>query len=136
MRICVRALMMGLALVGVGLVLAQDPAKKADDPAVKPVMKGRLPTHFKGLGLSEDQKRSIFKTQAEYGAKIDVLAQQIRDLRAKEREEILAVLTPAQVDALKKALAGDLEKKPPADSKPDSDKKAPDGVAPKKLIDK
>jgi Spy/CpxP family protein refolding chaperone len=131
-----RALMGVLALVGAGLVVvAQEPAKKADEPAAKAVMKGRLPTHFKSLGLSDVQKVAVYTVMGQYSAKIDALAQQIKDLRAKEHAEILAVLTPAQKEMLKQLLAGDLGKDKPADSKPE-DKKPAEGVQPKKLVDK
>jgi hypothetical protein len=94
--------------------------KKPDDPKVK----GVLPPHFKQLGLSEDQIKSIYKIQSGYKDKIEALQLQIEDLKKAEHADVEGVLTADQKAALAKLLVGDLpdKDKPPP---PDKDKPPP-----------
>jgi len=91
----------------------------------------QLPQNYGKLGLSDDQKKRIYAIQDEYGDKIADLAKQLETLRKKQREEMAAVLTDDQKDALKKILsekAGDTKPAPdkkPGD-KPTGDKKPGD----------
>jgi hypothetical protein len=93
-----------------------------------------LPANWKKLGLSDDQVQSVYKVQASYKARIDVLAAQIQTLRKEERAELEKILTPAQKDRLKEIVTGET-KTPAKDKAPDKDKtpdKAPAKDAPAK----
>jgi hypothetical protein len=126
-----------------GWLLAEDPKKDPDkDPPVK--VRGTLPPHYKGLGLSDEQKQSIYKIRNKYTAKIDALKAQIHDLQEEEKEALEKLLTGGQKARLRELKLGDTtpkappftEKKADPDKKPDPEKnadtKAPDGKEVKK----
>ena len=58
--------------------------------------RGRVPPNFAKLDLSEDQKTKIYDVQAKYKEQIDALNLQLKDLRAKEMQEVSEILTPEQ----------------------------------------
>lgn len=93
----------------------------------KPKAKGQLPQNWSKLNLTQAQKEKVYEVQAKYRADREDLNRKLKELQAKEREEMVAVLNEAQKEELKKIVLG--EKKPtdkkPADKKP-ADKK-PDG---------
>lgn len=64
--------------------------KKAVDPS------RRVPNYFGQLGLTEDQRESIYKVQAKNQPQIDALEKQLEDLRAQALKECEAVLTADQ----------------------------------------
>lgn len=78
---------------------------------------GRLPNNWGKLGLSVQQKQAIYKIQFDHGKKIEDLEAQIAKLEQDERQAMVNVLTPLQVEALKKiylnktGIPFDLEKK-------------------------
>jgi Spy/CpxP family protein refolding chaperone len=76
-----------------------DDTKK--DPAPPPKAKGTLPAGWRQLGLTDQQKDKIYKIEAEYRGKIDVLEQKIKELRKEQRDELVKVLTDAQKARLK-----------------------------------
>jgi hypothetical protein len=76
--------------------------EKKDDPAVK--MKGRLPTHWTKLGLSEKQVQDVYKVQAKYGDEIAKLESKIAELKAAQVKEEKAILTPEQKKRLEEIL--------------------------------
>lgn len=86
----------------------------------KPKAKGQLPQNWTKLNLSQAQKEKVYEIQAKYKAERDDLNKKLKELAAKEREEMVAVLTDAQKEELKKIVLG--EKKPtdktPTDKKP------------------
>jgi hypothetical protein len=82
-----------------GLVLGDDKDTK------KGVAKDRLPPGWAKLGLSDEQKQKVHDIQGEYGPKIHDLEAQIKELKNKERLELVKVLTDAQ-----KARLGEIEK--------------------------
>jgi Spy/CpxP family protein refolding chaperone len=84
--------------------------------------KGYLPTYWKQLGLTDEQKQNVYKVQGEYRTKIDALETQIRDLKAAEKKELEKILTDGQKTRLKEILAS----KGPADDKKPDDKKSED----------
>src|SRR5262249_10578134 len=80
-------------------------APRADKPAAKGRPSGRLPppnpTHRwppgnAKLGLTDQQKESLYKIQAKYCPQIQALEKQVDALRARREAEFEAVLTPAQ----------------------------------------
>jgi hypothetical protein len=64
--------------------------KKAFDPT------RRVPMYFGQLGLTPDQRESIYKIQAKHMPKIEELEKQIEDLRDQMLQECEKVLKPEQ----------------------------------------
>lgn len=115
---------------------ADDPKK---DPPPDPKAKGQLRMHWKQLGLGDDQVQKIYKVQAEYKAKIDVLEAQVKALKDEQYAKEVEVLTAdqkkrlAELDAFKDPTKPDDKK--PDDKKPDDkkdDKKPEDKKDPSK----
>jgi len=86
-----------------GSANAQDGAKKASakkgDKAKKGTKKkfrGRLPQYYGQIGLSEKQRTEIYGVQAKHRPQIQDLQKQLAALRAKEKEEVNAILTAEQ----------------------------------------
>src|SRR5207249_9325949 len=78
-----------------------------DDPKAAPAKNRKtLPTYWSKLGLSNEQKQRVFAIQAEYGAKIDALQQQVKSLQKDERDELERILTPEQKKQLLEIVAG------------------------------
>ncbi|MEO6809060.1 MAG: hypothetical protein ABI353_08095 [Isosphaeraceae bacterium] len=103
MRSRIRMLSFGLAAVlaaGTLPVLAQapgnvprssaKPARKAYNPA------RRVPAYFGKVGLSTDQKETIYAIRGKYQEKIASLQQQIDQMRAQELTECEEVLSEPQ----------------------------------------
>jgi hypothetical protein len=122
LRLGVAALLVGL--LATGWLLGDDTKGKNDkEPQVK-VIKGRLPTNYKKLGLTEDQVQKIYSIQASYQAKIDELDQKKKALQKEEKAEMEKVLTEGQRLRLREILLGETgkEKAPARDKVPDKDK--------------
>jgi hypothetical protein len=100
----VTALAVGL-LAG-GFLMGDD--KKPDEPAK---VKGKLPAHFKKLGLSDQQMQQIFKIEASYADKVEALQKQLADMKKAEHQEIDSVLTDEQKAHLKELLTADVGSK-------------------------
>lgn len=75
------------------------PAKTAKKPA------GRLPAHYAKVGVSDEQRKTIYGIQAGYNTQIEALQKQIDALKAKEDAEVVAVLTPDQKKKLDEFIA-------------------------------
>ena len=69
-------------------------AKRSYDPS------RRVPNLFGQLGLSDDQKESIYKIQGKHMPKIDALEKQLEELRAAMLKECESVLTGPQKQML------------------------------------
>ena len=82
--------LMALVLVA-GVALCGD--NKSEPP---PKVKGKLPTGWRRLGLSDEQKDKIFEAQSKYAAQIADLTKQLNDLKKKETAELEELLTDAQ----------------------------------------
>ncbi len=103
------------ALIGVvvivfaasGILFGDDQDTKKD--TAKGLKAGALPQNYSKLGLSDDQKKKIREVRAEYGAKIQELDDQIKELRKKEKVAMEDVLTDAQRARLRELV---LEKAP------------------------
>lgn len=123
------------ALVALGVVcisthppvVAQESGKAAKtekaEGAKKAAKSGdRLPANYAKIGISEEQRKKIYEIQGKYDDQIAALQKQLADLRAKEKAEVEAVLTPeqkktlqsvseeSQKKAAEKKKAGDKEK--------------------------
>jgi Spy/CpxP family protein refolding chaperone len=86
------ALTVMVASVGLGAILAQDSGKA----------KGRLPANYGKIGLTDEQKQSIYDIMAKYKKESDDLDKKVRDLNTKRKSEIDMVLNEDQKKALKK----------------------------------
>ena len=121
----VRGLLGVLALLlAVSWLLAADTKADPDKKDPDPKAKGTLRPNWKKLGLTDDQVQKIYKVQADYRTKIDVLEQQIKDLRAQELADQVKLLTDAQKARLKelgefKDPTADTTKADPAKTDPD-----------------
>lgn len=80
---------------------AQTSSKSAttEKPAAKK-FRGRLPNNYGKIGLDQKQKTAIYAIQEKYSTEIDELEARIAELKIKQGEEILAVLTADQKTAL------------------------------------
>lgn len=63
--------------------------------------RGTLPPGWSKLGLTDAQATEVRRIRADTKHKADALEQQLRDLRAAERKQLLAVLSDAQKARLK-----------------------------------
>jgi hypothetical protein len=105
-RIRVLVGVLAVALFTGGWLLGQE---KKDVPKLKVT----LPQGWAKLGLSAEQKDKVYKTRAEYKAKIDALRKQIDQLAEEEKVELSKILTDEQRAQLRKLVAPD----PPKDKK-------------------
>jgi hypothetical protein len=110
-----------LAAVLVGTGRSGD--KKDTTPPV-PVKKFALPTYWKKLGLSDEQKKTYQETKNLYYAKIYVLQQQIDQLKKQEAAEVMKILSDDQKTMLRNILTKEVpEKKKDDDKKKEDDTK-------------
>lgn len=112
------ALTVMVASVGLGAILAQDTGKA----------KGRLPANYGKIGLTDEQKQSIYDIMAKYKKESDDLDKKVKDLNAKRKGEIDMVLNDDQKKALKKLSEGnkksdETKKSDEAPKKKDNSKK-------------
>jgi hypothetical protein len=115
LRFVVSLLVVGL-LSG-GLLLGED--KKPEKEPI--IVKAQLPANYKKLGLSDQQRKDIYKIRGKYAAKIEELQQKIAALKEQEKTEVESVLTDVQKARLKEIRSG--TKTPSAPAKPAEAKK-------------
>ncbi len=103
------ALLIGLIVLAGG-VTGQD-AKKGDpqapkqkDPPTK--AKGVLPSSWGKIGLSDDQKQTVYKIQNKFNDEINKLENKIAELKATRDKEMKGVLTQEQKKRLEDILLG------------------------------
>jgi hypothetical protein len=95
-----------LLLVGLltsGFLPGQDKKGDSKDPIV---VAKRLPANFNKLGLTDKQKKDVYKIRAQYAVKLEELQQKIAALRDQEKADLENVLTDAQKARLKELLTG------------------------------
>jgi hypothetical protein len=107
--------------------LAQEGTKPATTKATKAETsgskaeaekKGRLPSQYGKLGLSDAQRQKIYGLQAQYDDQLDALEKQFAALKAKRDQEIEAVLNDSQrkvLSTLVEAAKNSKKTKAPAD---------------------
>lgn len=110
-----------------GWLMGQDTKPADTTPATK--SKGVLPAHYSKLGLTDEQRQKVVKIHASYKGKIDSLKEQITQLTAEERTELLKVLSDTQRTKLRELLtheAGSSKETAPSGEKKEekTDKKA------------
>ena len=77
---------------------------KKDDKQPDPTIRGVLPPNWGKLELSTEQKQKIYKIEAETKQKVYDLQKQIDELKGKEKQDMLGVLTAEQKKKLKEIL--------------------------------
>jgi Spy/CpxP family protein refolding chaperone len=101
LMIRLRVLLGVVALVAFGGLLLGDDPKKTDTKPEPTATKHTIPTGWKALGLTDDQKKKIYAIEDEYQPKIAALEKQIKDLQSKEKSEKYNILTDDQKKRLK-----------------------------------
>ena len=91
------------------------PADKAD-PKADGAKKGRLPSNYGKLNLTEPQKTKIYGLQAKYDDQLDALEKQFAALKAKRDQEVEAVLNDDQRKVLNSLVDAAKNAKKPKDS--------------------
>jgi Spy/CpxP family protein refolding chaperone len=117
-RIALGITFLTVMLLAVTSLVGDD--KKPDTKEPEPKARGFLPKYFKQLGLSDEQKQTIYKLQAKYSAKIEEMQSKIKAMKVEEAGEIEKVLTKAQHDRLKEIREGTKDK--PKDGEKDKPK--------------
>jgi hypothetical protein len=116
----VRLLLFGLpvllSMLAMGGIAGQETGADAQDDAPaapagaagaakttesKPQLRGRLPAYFAAV-VSQQQREEIYRIQARVQEQIDKMLQQIADLEKARDEEIDRVLSPEQLEEVKK----------------------------------
>ena len=99
------ALLSGLMVMSGGLI-GQD--KKDDPKKGEPTGKltGRLPPNWTKIGLTDDQKKEIYKIQSKYELEIEKLDAKIKELRSTRDTEVKALLTADQKKRLEEIVIG------------------------------
>jgi len=113
-RLCALIGVVAIVFAASGFLFGDDKDSKKDTKVVK---QGALTANDSKLGLNDEQKKKLRDIQGEYGAKIQDLQEQIKDLRKKERLAMEDVLTDTQKTRLREIL---LEKAPGNREKADS----------------
>ncbi len=104
------AVAVALAALGAGRAEDKTATQKPDEPAPV-IVKTQLPRYFKQLGLTDKQRKEVYRVRAGYAAKIAKLNEEIATLRLKEKGEVEGVLTEAQRKRLQEMRAGSDSKK-------------------------
>jgi hypothetical protein len=118
-RVQIVASLLAVVLLSTSFLLGDDKTKDKEPIIVK----ASLPRYFKQLGLSDKQKKMVYKVRATYAAKIDDLQKQIDALKDQEKADLDNVLTDAQKARLKELRAGASAKDGDIKEKPTEKKK-------------
>lgn len=73
-------------------------------------VRGVLPAYYRQLGVTEEQKQTIYKIQNDYADRIDDLEKKVEELKAERNRKYLAALTKAQRDRLDELKKGKEDK--------------------------
>ena len=109
---------LAIALIGGLSTVAQEPAasKAAPIPKKKQDPSRRVPPYFGQIGLTPEQRESVYAVQAKHYEKIAALEKQIADIKAGSLAECEGVLTDVQkklLDNLRRAGAEPAKKAAP-----------------------
>lgn len=105
-------LMMSGGIIGQEKGTKKEDTKKEDtkkedtkkEPTTKTKAKGQLPQNWGQLGLTDEQKQSVYRLQGKYNEEIDVLEAKIKELKSKMSEERSKILTAEQKKRLEEIL--------------------------------
>ncbi len=114
MKLRMALLAIGLFAIGGGIVgqevkttpkpAADKDAKEAVPAPAKTKSKSQLPTGWRDLGLTEEQKAKVYAIDAKYDEDIDAMTAKIKVAKDKKKKEQLEVLTMEQKKRLEDAL--------------------------------
>jgi hypothetical protein len=110
---CAFGVLLAANNVGVGQDAKKDSKEmkesKKDVKEAKPEgkVRGQLPQNWGKLGLSDDQKQTVYKTRAKFGDQIDELEAKIKAIKADEKKELEKILTPEQKKRLLELQTGE-----------------------------
>lgn len=105
--------LMGLSCLAVALIVASG---QSGGDKTQPKTKVQLPTHFKKLGLSDEQKKKVYEVRAGFASKIQALQEQLDNLKKADIQECVKLLTDDQRALYRKILTEkipDDKKEPP-----------------------
>ena len=91
----------GLALATTSSMWAQTESQGTTQKPAAKKFRGRLPSGYGQLGITQKQRAEIYGIQERYHLQIEELETQLEALKAKQAEEIYSVLTPEQKVTLK-----------------------------------
>lgn len=100
-RLSVGVVVLALALFVPGSAQDKKDDKKGEEPAKK--YKGTLPSGYGKLKLSDQQKQTIYKLQAEYKEKLDALEKQKAKLLSDRKAAYEKVLSKEQLKQLRES---------------------------------
>lgn len=113
--------LLAVLLVGPGPIRAQEPSPSASKPSGPvPAKKSirRVPDYFGQIGLTPEQRASIYGVLNQRQEKIEALERQIASERAEMIRECEAVLTETQKKLLENLRKAASEPKPAPSAKP------------------
>lgn len=90
-----------LSLVASSMWAQTESKKTTTQNATAKKFRGRLPNNYGKIGLDQKQKAAIYAIQEKYNTEKEELEARLAEIKVKEGEEILAVLTAEQQTALK-----------------------------------
>src|ERR1700722_10093670 len=102
--VCLGSTVLALCLLAASSLVGDDKKTDAKD---EPKAKGVLPKYYKSLGLTDEQKQSVYKVQAKFNGEIEKLQKKIDDLKNERNTEVEKVLTKTQLDRLKELKLGE-----------------------------
>jgi hypothetical protein len=82
----------------------------------------KLPQYWKSLGLTDAQKAEVYKVNETFDKQIADAEAKVKTLKAEKKTKLLAILTDAQKEQLKKIIAEKAGATEPAKDKPAKDK--------------
>ena len=88
--------LIGLAQEGSKPATAKATKAEVTDSKAEAGKKGRLPSNYGKLALSDAQRKTIYGLQAQYDEQLDALEKQFAAIKAKRDQEIEAVLNDDQ----------------------------------------
>lgn len=91
--------------------LAQESRSSAADREEPKKLRGRLPRNYGKLGVSQEQRRTIYSIQEKYRSQIEDLEKQLAALESQRDRDIAAVLTEGQKVRLKELEAASARKR-------------------------
>jgi hypothetical protein len=108
-----KSVLAGLVMLGMALLVGT----AISGGEKKEKIKGQLPPGWKNLELEKDQVIKIYTIQTSYRSKVKALEEQIKELRAQEKADMVKVLTADQKEKLRKLILGEEKKTSPKEKK-------------------
>ena len=91
------ALCLALAVGLLSEPAAAQKRTKEDGAAAEEKLTGRLPNYYGMVGVSDEQRQTIYRIQADYDLQVDALLEELEELRDERDAKVAEVLTEDQV---------------------------------------